>query len=157
MHMTLTGILLILEKSVETSSQQSGITWSVCHSSCLLTVLVPMFEFAAIGGLDFIYLCFDSCAHKPGGRRYEEGSMPWHDCHCSVTGPAAWDVLEGALPCSSSVHAKAHAMLCYVMLYQAALCHAMLCYAMLCYAMLYYTVLGCAFCAMLGSYQHPYW
>ena len=51
------------------------------------------------GGLDFIYLCYDTCAHKPGGRRYEEGTMPWHDCHCAVTGPAAWDVLEGALPC----------------------------------------------------------
>lgn len=54
------------------------------------------------GGLDFIYLCYDTCAHTPGGRRNEEGTMPWHDCHCAVTGPAAWDVLEGALPCSHS-------------------------------------------------------
>ncbi|DBA80259.1 TPA: hypothetical protein ACH3X2_007490 [Trebouxia sp. C0005] len=49
---------------------------------------------AYMGGLDFIYLCYDTCAHTPGGRRYEEGTMPWHDCHCAVTGPAAWDVLE---------------------------------------------------------------
>lgn len=48
-----------------------------------------------IGGLDFIYLCYDTCAHTPGGRRYEEGTMPWHDCHCCVIGPAAWDTLEG--------------------------------------------------------------
>jgi hypothetical protein len=56
------------------------------------------------GGLDFIYLCYDTCAHKPGGRRYEEGTMPWHDCHCAVTGPAAWDVLEGALPYHTLLH-----------------------------------------------------
>ncbi|KAL3155264.1 hypothetical protein ABBQ32_013195 [Trebouxia sp. C0010 RCD-2024] len=49
---------------------------------------------AYMGGLDFIYLCYDTCAHTPGGRRYEEGTMPWHDCHCCVIGPAAWDTLE---------------------------------------------------------------
>ena len=66
-----------------------------------------------VGGLDFIYLCYDTCAHKPGGRRYQEGTMPWHDCHCAVTGPAAWDVLEGALPCFVSLHsAVSHPIFC---------------------------------------------
>ena len=82
------------------------------------------------GGLDFIYLCYDTCAHKPGGRRYEEGTMPWHDCHCAVTGPAAWDVLEGALP-SPSFAAPVGCTLNPVCACCATLCHAVPHHAML--------------------------
>ena len=58
-----------------------------------------------VGGLDFVFLCFDTPEHRVGGWRYKEGKMPWHDCWCAVRGPAAWDAVKGRFPAMPGLRA----------------------------------------------------
>ncbi|KAK9797766.1 hypothetical protein WJX73_008737 [Symbiochloris irregularis] len=66
------------QKTLIIDSQHEGQTFLTCFT----------------GGIDFCDRNWDNGLHTPGGFRYEEGLMPWHDCMCSITGPAAWDALS---------------------------------------------------------------